>query len=445
MENLVILVFTALSFIIFFGYISEIIFKKTKIPDVLILIFLGIILGSVFEIIDKSMFGFAASLFTTFTLIFLLFQGALNIEFKTLFNSLKGTFKLTILGFIFTTFTVAFSVLIFLRFDILTSLLVGTILSGTSSAVIIPIVSNLRANKKYASILTLESAISDVFVIIGSITILALIREGNIDTMIIFKNVLSSFVLSLFIGAIIGLLWIFVLKKSKELIDSYMVTIALLIGLYAFVESPLVSSSGAIAVLSFGLILGNSNHILDFFKRINHNKDEKILERNVLSHSARNFYSEVSFFVKVFFFVYLGILFDFSKPFILFIGLLISIIIYLVRIPVVKLAFYNEKVDEKSQGLLKALVPKGLAAVALAGLALEYNIPRADELVNLVFSVVLISIIITSVLIFLIDKQKSEKGNYKNHQILGEQEHIGIFPSFNKHLNWNNQKNNLKR
>ena len=185
-----------------------------------------------------------------------------------------------------------------------------------------------------------------------------------------------------------------------------MVTIAVVIALYAFVESPFVSASGAIAVLAFGIMMGNSKTHLKAFKKINgKNEEGKIIKQNILSNSAKNVYTEISFFVKVFFFVYLGILFDFSQAFVLFTGLIITIAIYATRIPVVHLAFRKERVDDKSKQLLRYLIPKGLAAAVLAQLALESNIPGADTLVHVVFSVILISIIMTSVLIFLIGKK----------------------------------------
>jgi len=404
MASEVIMFFAALAAIIFIGYFSEIIFKKTKIPDVLILMFLGILI-SWLGYVTKDQFGFTASIFTTFALVFLLFQGALNIDFKTLFQSLKGTVKLTVISFVLTSLTVTLVSWIFLRFDILTSLLVGMILSGTSSAVVIPIVSNLRANKKFSSILTLESAISDVFVIVGAITVMAIIIEGNINGASIVQNVLSSFVLALFVGAAIGFVWILVLTRSKHLMDSYMVTIAVVMALYAFVESPLLKASGAIAVLSFGLMIGNSKIIIKLFKRWNKDDEEnKIIKRNVLSLSAKNFYSEISFFVKVFFFVYLGILFDFSDLWTLLLGIVVTISIFAIRIPIIKLAFFREKIDDKSKALMQYLVPKGLAAAVLAQLAIQQGIPGAEKVVNIVFSVILISIIMTSILVFLIGR-----------------------------------------
>jgi hypothetical protein len=52
--------------------------------------------------------------------------------------------------------------------------------------------------------------------------------------------------------------------------------------------------------------------------------------------------------------------------------------------------------------LMAIMVPKGLAAAALASLALQQGITGGDIIQNVTFAVVLFSIIITSILIFLL-------------------------------------------
>ena len=92
----IISVLTIISGIIILGFLSEFIFKKTNIPDVLFLIIVGIIIGSGLKWIKAEEFGFGAELFTTFALIFILFQGAINLDFRTIMKNLLKTLKLTI-------------------------------------------------------------------------------------------------------------------------------------------------------------------------------------------------------------------------------------------------------------------------------------------------------------------------------------------------------------
>lgn len=408
----IISIFGIISAIIILGFIAEIIFKKTNIPDVLILLIIGIIIGPILNLANVTSFGEGSKLFTTFTLVFILFQGALNINFKAIFESLSIATKVTLISFIFTVFIVSI-ISYTLYHNWLISILIGMILGGTSSAVVIPIVTSIEMREKYRLVMILESAITDVLCIVGAITILQIIDTGNVFPSLIFKNILTSFSLALVIGTIFGLIWIFLLKKYEILINSYILTVAMVIGLYAFVESSFVSASGAIAALTFGLILGNSKTILELWEKdknlvekTSENKEKIKQHRDVLSNSAKTFYSEISFFVKTFFFVYLGIMIDFSNHIIFAYGAAIVLGVYLVRPFAIKLAFKKEHIERQDRVLMEVLVPKGLAAAVLAGLAVQSGLLEIYEanFINLILSVVLISIFLSSVLVYLSGK-----------------------------------------
>lgn len=401
----VLFTFSIIAVIIILGYLTELLFKKTGVPDVLFLIGAGIFLNSVLGWVDQSQFGFGAEVFATFALIFILFQGSLNIEFKTLFATFRHTTVLTVLSFILTTTIVTLICMFFLGLPFSLSLLVGMALGGTSSAVVIPLVNNLDSvHKRHKLILTVESAISDVLVIIGALTIIGISLTGNVDGAAIFRDILSSFSLAIVVGFLVGLLWIHLVRKSHSLRYSYILTIAVLIGLYAFVESPLIGASGAIAALAFGLALGNSKYLISaLYQTKKSDEDNKVLS-NVLSPSAKTFYEEISFFVKVFFFVYLGILMDFSNLGVYLWAAVITLAIYLIRPIAVSLCFRKEKLDVQTRTGLEVLIPKGLAAAVLAQLAVARGVPGGEKIVPIILAVIFLSIVLSAVLIFLSSK-----------------------------------------
>jgi len=392
--------------IIFLGYIAEILFKKTRIPDVLFLIIAGILLGSVFEIVDTTSFGFIATVFVNFALIFLLFQGSLSLDFKTLFASLQGALLLTTISFIITVSVVTLASMLFFQLPFLLALLFGMMLGGTSSAVVIPLVAQLPLDKKIKSILTLESSISDVYSIVGALTVMSIILTGELSGAGVVSSVISSFAIALFIGGIVGLLWTVTIAKYKELASSQMVTVAVFVLLFALVESEFIGASGAIAVLAFGLILGNAKQILSQLYPKTKKHEDTLELRNIITSSSKNFYSEISFFVKVFFFVYLGTIMDFSSPAILVIAAIITLLIYVTRPLSTKLAFWKTKLNTLNKTALEVLIPKGLAAAVIVQLAVSKQVPGAEQLVTPVLGVILISILLTGILVFLNGKEK---------------------------------------
>ena len=412
----VISVFAVIAAIIALGYLSEQIFKKTNIPDVLILILVGISIGTVLQWASPEQFGVGSELFTTFALVFILFQGALNIDFRVLLQSLSSTSFLTVFSFILAALVVTGISYMFFQ-DWLLATLIGMILGGTSSAVVIPIVKNLAMRDKYSTVLKIESAISDVLCIVGAVTVISIYETQQIVASGIFNQVLSSFALAILMGLAIGMVWIIMLNKFASLRQAYMVGIAIVIAIYAFVESPWVGASGPIAALAFGLVWGNAQPIL----RLMHAREQKeekefdeedahehIGVQNVLDPSARNFFAEIGFFVKVFFFVYLGILIDFTNPQTFVYGALLTLVMFLIRPLAVKAVFRKSDATVKERTLLEVLIPKGLAAAVLVQLAVHSNIfsseAVANEVGNIVLSVILLSILLTGALAFLTEK-----------------------------------------
>ncbi len=405
--NLLIGIFLLFSIIIFLGFFAELLFKKSHIPDVLFLILAGVLLSSVFNIIGPNDFGIEATIFVNFALIYLLFQGSLNLDFKTLFASLRGSTALSIFSFIITAGVIAVLSYFIFNISVLLAILLGVTLGGTSSAVVIPLVSQLPITKNTRSVLTIESAISDVLSIVGAVTIIGIIQTGAVSSTGIISSFIGSISIALALGAIAGLIWTVMLAKSKELASSEMVTVAAVVLLFAVIESEFIGASGAIAVLAFGLILGNAKSILDLmFPKAKKKEEEKIQLRNVISTSSKNFYSEISFFVKVFFFVYLGILMNFSQPMVFIWGFILTLAVYISRPISVWLAMGRQKLDSVNKTSLEILIPKGLAAAVIIQLAVSEGVPGAPELVAPVFSVVLISILMTGVLVFLNNNNK---------------------------------------
>ena len=99
----------AASLVIFIGlliFVSHLftgIFERRGIPDVLLLMIIGIVVGPVFGFVTPESFGIVTGIFTTITLVFILFQGGLDLRIETLKSSIRGTSLLTVLNFAATT------------------------------------------------------------------------------------------------------------------------------------------------------------------------------------------------------------------------------------------------------------------------------------------------------------------------------------------------------
>ncbi|RJQ15706.1 hypothetical protein C4573_06140 [Candidatus Woesearchaeota archaeon] len=387
-----ILLFSVVGVVIFLGFAGEIVFRKTSIPDIIWLILFGIVIGSFYDVQGASIITDIAPVFTTFALIFILFEGALSINISDLFKSMSKTTVITLLSFVLAIAVVT-GIFSAVGLPVLYGMLIGAILGGTTSAVVIPLSERLAIKSETVSILKLESALNDVLCVLASITFIGIIV--NIASFSLSKalnQLLGSFAIAILIGVVVALLWIPLLKFIQKHVKSYLITIALMLILYAFVEY--IHANGAIACLAFGLVLGNSKKIYELMR-----KDDTTA---ALSGTERFFYSQISFFVKAFFFVYIGMLMDFSNPLPFIIGGVITIALFLIR--PVAIAPYARKLELKDKAVLETLIPKGLAAAVLAQLPSQMGIEIFQGFESMIMAVVLYTILLSSLFVFLIEK-----------------------------------------
>ncbi len=380
--------------IIFLGFIGEIVFKKTNIPDVMWLLLFGITLKAIFWEYDSSVIDQIAPFFTTFALIFILFEGALNLRFSQLFKGMYGGSSLALINF-FITMLVVSTLSWILGLGFIQGLILGAILGGTSSAVVVPVVKRLKISKETSTALTLESAISDVLCIVTTIAIVEVVKAGGLQISGFVGGLLYTFIVAIVIGVIAGLFWLALLKRIEKYSKSYMITIAFMLLTFGLAE--FLNTNGAIACLAFGIILGNSNTVFTIF-----NKEAE----NTIKNSERFFYAEISFIVKAFFFVYLGLLINFSNPILLLISFLFVIILFAVR-PISALPL-KKNTSSKDLAVIEGMVPKGLAAAVLSQIPIQAGIQGAEIFGDLVLGVVFFSILLSTILIFLVEKNKYE-------------------------------------
>ncbi|MBI2656088.1 cation:proton antiporter [Candidatus Woesearchaeota archaeon] len=379
------------SAIIFFGFLAEFLFRKFHVPDVLLLIIFGFILGPyALKYIIPSSLQNIAPVFTAFALLFLLFDGAFNIDILSFFKGLGKGMLITIYNFFVSSLSAAVIALLF-GFDLLHSLLLGFILGGISSAFVIPVIRNLKIKKETYSMLTLESAVTDVLCVVFAITMIQIITLKNFVFTQVISKIVALFVIAGFFGIVAGIIWIVVISKIFKKNKSYMLTIAYLLLLFTVTEY--LNGNGAIATLFFGLVLKNSRKLTSMI-----DGDTAI---SVTTPTEKLFYSQISFFLKTFFFVYIGVLLDFSNAKALIIGLLIAVAVMLLRNTS---SFIVKEFDPYDKKIINSMFARGLAAAVLAQLAIQNNLQNAELIAKVTFAVIMFTIIFSSVRIYLVNK-----------------------------------------
>ncbi|MFH1325048.1 MAG: cation:proton antiporter [Nanoarchaeota archaeon] len=375
-------------FVIVAGLIAQYIFRKTRAPDVMFLMVLGAIL---------SQFGFTEGLkqnpsqitfLITFSLIYVVFYGALPIRIKAIFSTMKYAFLSSIINFVVTTTILGlFSRL--LGFDWIMAFSLGALFCVLDGSIINSLIDTIGLGKRAEAQIQAESAMTDIFVIVG---VLSIISFASLSTSQIFQNLASYLFLSLGIGIITSIVWAFILKHLGHYSSAPIATMAVLVIIYAFAEY--VGANGVIAVFFFSIILGN---IAEWSKLVYATQKESI---GTLSGSTRHFFKDISFLIRTFLFVYLGTLVDFSQWGLLLLGLVFFLVAYMLRSSLNNIKV-NRDLTKKENYFLDSMCAKGLTPTVMLAV-IGANSRFSNILIGGIFS----SALITSIFIFLIEKEK---------------------------------------
>ena len=128
------------------------------------------------------------------------------------------------------------------------------------------------------------------------------------------------------------------------------------------------------------------------------NLAEGAIETDPISSSARAFFSQISFFVKTFFFVYIGLLLSLTELTPVILGILITAAVFFIRPISVALTLRSQDHYE-DRAIMESMVPKGLAAAVLAQIPLQMGIPGAEKIVTPVIAVIFFTIVMTTLLV----------------------------------------------
>lgn len=386
----------AIGLIVFFSHFLSLQFHKTSIPDVLILTFVGILIGPVLGIATPADFGRIGSLIATIALVVILFEGGTSLDLNVLGKSIGTTGVLALSCFFFTVVIVTVTSMLVLSLDLLPATLLGVTLGNTSSAVVIPMVNALRLSEKPATVLVLESALTDVLSIVGVFALLQIHTQGGVEPGKLIGSVLAALIFAAVIGAVGGIGWLLVLGKVRDFPNTISSTLAYAFIIYGITE--ILGFSGAIAALALGITLTNFEKF--GLQRVA-NVDHKLVP---LNETDLTFYREAVFLLKTYFFVYLGISIHFGSVLQDYAALAMVIVIYLMRLLLTRYVFRDKSYHLRDAAIASMMAPKGLAAAVLATLPLEFGVAGGETIRDVTYMVVLSSISLTALLVMIYPK-----------------------------------------
>ncbi|MDP2666962.1 MAG: cation:proton antiporter [Candidatus Diapherotrites archaeon] len=415
------LVISVIGLTILLGFFGNVLFQRTSIPNTLWLLVFGMGLGAL-GFVGADFIASAAGLMGAIAIIGILSDGGLHLDLKHVVKEGFLGSLLMFTGLLGTTGGIVILLGVW-NIPLPIALFIAIALAGTSASVVIPIVQSLSfVSDKLKTILSIE-AISDTFSIVVALFMIDFLLSpgtplSGADGVV--RGVVLEFLSAISIGIIFGLVWGPFIGKLKRYDYSYAATLGALILLYAFAE--LFGSSGAIAVFTAGIMLANAHLIYHaLFPEFTFGR---------LDEDVSKTHSLFAFLIRVFFFVFLGMVVGIPEIDYLIIGAATTAIIVGTRFIYINL-FIRLKLlhfhgNEKM--LTYFMIPRGLSAAVLAVFALASGVAYGEAIVQIIFSVIIFTILLTTLATFSL----RDRGTKTNPEMLQPMKPLaaGTAPTF---------------
>lgn len=385
----------------FFGELS----KKTNIPSVLMLIFLGIGLKLGMDALNLGEIDFfpILELLGIVGLIMIVLEAALELELKRekLWPILKA-FGIALVGLLASTWVAAMILEQYVEgMTTEVAWIYATPLSILSSAIIIPSVNSLSETKKEFHIY--ESTFSDIMGIMLFYFLVGQVEHAEHGSGVV--GFLGNTGLTIAVSFLASYILIFIFQKISSHAKLFLL-ISVLLLLYALGKKMHLSS--LIIILIFGLLIGN----MQLFFRGRLSKWLHIEKAKHIYEDLHVITIETAFVVRTFFFVIFGLTIALDSLLnvdVAIISALILVSIYVIRFITLRITLGSDIIPQLF------VAPRGLITVLLF-----YAIPKQVEVENfeagiLLFIIMATSIIMTIAMVY--DKRRNQQALNKANGI----------------------------
>lgn len=361
--------------------ISAIIFNKIGgkfgVPSLVIFILVGILAGSD-GILGIYFEDFTLAQFVGIVAIsYILFMGGLSVNIKELKPVVAEGSVLATLGVFATGIIVGLCSYFLLDLPMLECMLLGAIISSTDAAAVFGVLRSKSISLDYnlKPLLEFESGSNDPMAVFLTLGVIGLIT-GQLDSLGLVFDFFKQMLLGIAFGYLIarGTAWI--INRIRLEYDSLYVVITLASVLFTYSFISIIGGNGFIGVYICGLALASMKFV---------NKKTLI-----------KFHDAVAWLMQIVMFLILGLLVNFKDGFAYTKqAFLIALILTFIARPIaVFLTTFPFKRSLKEKLMISWVGLRGAAPIVLATFPLTENVPHAMEIFNIVFFVVIISVLL---------------------------------------------------
>ncbi|PIN78375.1 hypothetical protein COV16_06005 [Candidatus Woesearchaeota archaeon CG10_big_fil_rev_8_21_14_0_10_34_8] len=374
-----------LSVLLLFGVLASIVSIKFKLPQLLMLILIGVGLGQTNWIYFDEAFLIT---FGIFALVMIVFDSTSKFKLSDIGTIYPKALKLALIFLI--TNLIFFTLFTHLLFDgvltvssILISLLFSSMMSGTDAGAVLAIFKD-ASESKLPKLLEFESIINTPITVIFPLIILFWF-EGSLHAGDIFVYFIRGIMAGVGTGFVLGIVSFRLMRKEYLETISPLLIIALALISYTLAEY--IGGNGVLSVTALGIVFGWA----------------------VITHKSnlKKFVKIFTNFLTIIIFILLGLLIKIPSDSDFLIKSLILFVIYLgLRFVSVSLSFRNE-ITLKERIFMSLNVSKGVAVAVIAfiilaklaspGMLSSSDVSSMHTILELSFLFILYSVVVSSI------------------------------------------------
>lgn len=352
------------------------IFHKINVPVIILSLGIGIIFGSdVTGIIYFDDAVLAKELANT-ALMFILFIGGFGTKKQNLKLVFKPVSLLATIGIILTAGITGTVFHLLTGWSLLTSLLIGSILSSTDAAAVFSILKNRPIEHKVKTLTEMESVANDPMAIVLTMFIINMMTGKQMSAWGSILSFLWQMLGGVGIGIIIGYMAVYLFNKIRHNEPEFFYVYLIAIVLLSYSVADKCHASGMLSTFLAGFVMGN--------KKIPYKK------------GLLSFNNAISFITNIGLFILFGLL-AFPRMFSLIWdkGLIVFLIITLISRPVtVFILTLFSKLNLKEKIFISAVGIRGAVPIVLATYPAAMGLDPNREIFNIVFFTVTLSMIV---------------------------------------------------
>ncbi|MCL4304009.1 MAG: potassium/proton antiporter [Anaerolineae bacterium] len=351
---------------------------RLGVPALVFFLVIGMLAGS--EGIGGIEFSDAATAQSlgVVALIFILFSGGFDTEWASVRHVLPHGLVLATVGVLLTALAVGAFVMVILGFSWRESLLCGAIVSSTDAAAVFAVMGSRGVSLKGSlkPLLELESGSNDPMAIFLTTAMIGLLIDPDTSIWGLVPRFFVQMVAGGIAGYVLGRGMVYVINRLHLEYDGLYPVLSIGLVLLVYGITTLIGGNGFLAVYLAGMVMGNTS----------------VIHRR----SLMRFHDGLAWLMQIAMFLTLGLLVFPSQLFaVAGIGLLISVFLMLIARPlVVYVSLLPFRVNLRNTAMIGWVGLRGAVPIILGTFPLTAGVPQAETIFNLVFFVVLTSVLV---------------------------------------------------